>query len=301
MKAQILIVFGTFCAHFAFAQTTTTKPSGELSEKFHQGRVEDPNVITDKKLQADEGSFSKYSLKFSLGYSGPGIGDLSNPNQPNPDGVISSNQTKMTGSMSARYRFSGVSAMSFGTGVSAIHPLHGWDRTDINSPFLSYDRSSRFGDLQVRNIVSVSQVTTPEYLDVGEKGTASYEVDLVQNIGTSPFAIGLDTRYEYFYYDRPYVAKTDKSAAQYYFNLFPNMKYQVSDKLNFNTSYALMWYNARSVQDRYALWNRTVTQRIGMGYSFRRDIYLSPYLTVYPNNMKTENTTFNLSAAFSVL
>lgn len=306
MKVWIL---GTivFSSQFLFAETGSTlsvpasQPAQELRQVIIQKKVEDTHVITDKKLQADEGSFSKYSMKFNLSYAGPGIGDLGNKNQPNPDGVVSNNQTKISGSIGARYRIDSVSAVSVGTGIAAIHPMHGWTRTDVNNPYLSYDKSSRYEDLQVRNILSVGGITIPEYRKVGETASASYEIDLVHNIGDSRLAAGLDSKFEYFHYDRGYIAKTDRKSAQYYLSFYPNLKYQFSDKLNVNTSWAVMFLNPRSLDNRYALWNRTITQRIGVGYSYKRDVYLSPFITVYPNNLKTTNTTFNIGATFSVL
>jgi hypothetical protein len=315
MKSLSQLVLGVFILlsfNLALAQTSTTTltapagaptstSSGKFREVIKTSEIADPQIITDKKLQADEGALSRYSLKFGLSYSGPGIGDLSNKNQPNPDGVPSTNETKISGSISARYRIDGVSAVSLGTGISAIHPLHGWDRTDVNNPFLSYDRSSRWQGLQVRNIISGNSITNPVFKKIGEVAAFSYEIDLVHNIGDSRFAAGLDTKYDYYLYDRSFNSKTDRGAAQNYLSFYPNMKYQVSDKLNLNSSLAIQMYNPRALHDRWAMWNRTMTQRVGVGYSYRRDVYFSPFLTIYPKNLKPENTTFNLAATFSVL
>jgi hypothetical protein len=308
MSQWIAVVLGfTFFAMTSFAASDSASLSGENAIKIDsiskERKIADPQIITDKKLQADEGSLSRYSVKFNAAYAGPGIGDLQNKDQPNPDGVINTFQTKMIGSIGARYRIDGISAVSAGTGISAIHPLHGWDRTDVNSPFISYDRSSRYGDLQMRNILSASGVTTPEYVASGEYATSTYEIDTVEDLGTTRFSVGFDSKIDYFFYNRPFdpKAKSDRGAAQDYLSFYPNLKYRVTEKMNLNTSLAIMFYNPRQLTDHYALWNRTLTQRIGLGYSFARDIYLSPYITVYPNNLRTENTTFNLAAAFSVL
>jgi hypothetical protein len=155
----------------------------------------------------------------------------------------------------------------------------------------------------MRNILSASGVTTPEYVASGEYATSTYEIDTVEDLGTTRFSVGFDSKIDYFFYNRPFdpKAKSDRGAAQDYLSFYPNLKYRVTEKMNLNTSLAIMFYNPRQLTDHYALWNRTLTQRIGLGYSFARDIYLSPYITVYPNNLRTENTTFNLAAAFSVL
>ncbi len=303
MKSIILGVFAVLSFNQGFAQTsnTTMPASGVLNTTINkQQQFSDPQIITDKKLQADEGSFSRFSLKFGLGYYGPGLGDLNNKNQPNPDGVISNNQTKISGSVSGRYRFDRRQTVSFGTGVSAIYPLHGWERTDVNNPYVSYDRSSRWGDTQIRQNVGFSLITTPEYRKIGETSSVSYAIDTVQNLGESRFAAGLDSKIEYYFYERSY-RKSDRGAAQAYLSFYPNLKYQFSDKLNMNTSYAIMFYNPRQLDNKFALWNRTVTQRIGLGYSYARDVYFSPYITIYPSNIKTTNSTFSLAATFSVL
>lgn len=309
MTTELKMILGSFVI-LSFTQvwaqqststpSTSSAPMNQFREVIKQKEIADPLIITDKKLQADEGALSKYSLKFGLSYSGPGIGDLSNKNQPNPDGVVSTNQTKISGSIGARYRLDGTSTVSVGTGVAAIHPMHGWERTDVSSPYISYDKSSRYNDLQIRNIFGVSHITTPEFRKIGEYAGASYDLNLVHNIGTSKFAAGFDTKLDYYFYSRSY-RRSDGRANQHVVSFFPNLKYQISDKLNVNSSLAVMFYNPRQLDDRWALWNRTLTQRLGMGYSYRRHIYFSPYVTVYPKNLKPANSTFNLAATFSVL
>jgi hypothetical protein len=305
----ILFAYQTVFAQMSTSSSSTSASSmgmstttGTLHDVIEQKKIEDPHIITDTKLQADEGALTRYSVKSSLSYAGPGIGDLSNKNRPNPDGTPSPNQTNIGGSISARYRLDGVSAVSLGTGIYLNHPFNGMDRTDLSSPYVSYDRSSRFGDLQMRNILKGGWVTTPEYTKNGESASTGYEIDMVHNIGDSRFALGLDTKLDYFIYGRDYWPKHDKyNSAQNNVAFYPNLKYQFSDRLNVNTSAAFQYYNPRSSKNGWQMWNRTVTQTFGLGYSYRRDVYLSPYVTVYPNNWITANTTFNLAATFSLM
>lgn len=313
MKLQSQFVFGLFyrlfmglfmglffSSNLVFAQNTSTlsAPENKFREVIKAEEISD--VITDKKLQADEGSRSKYSVKFGLSYSGPGIGDLNNKNQPNPDGVIGNYKTKLTGSMGARYRIDSVTAVNLGTGLSTNYPLHGGKTTDTNNPYFSFDRSSRFGDLQMRNIMNLSAITNPEYVKVGEVAGIGYELNLVHKLGDSRFAAGLDSKIDYYVYDRSYHPNTDRGSAQAYLSFYPNLKYEISDKLNVNTSFAIQYYNPRELKGKLMLRNRTITERIGLGYSFRRDVYFSPYITVYPDNLRAKNSIFNLSATFSM-
>jgi hypothetical protein len=294
---SVLVLFG-FSLSLAQSNSASA-PMNKLETVVQQVKIADPQIITDKKLQADEGALSRYSMKVGLSYAGPGIGDLGNKDRPNPDNVSTTNQTKMSSTIGARYRLNGVSTVSLGTGVSAVHPLHGWDRTDVNDPYLSYDRSARWNNLQLRNIFTTSGVSTPEYKRVGEVATFSYELDTVHNIGDSRFAAGFDSKFEYYLYNRGYKS-SDRKASQSYMTFYPNLKYEISDKVNVNTSLSLALYNPRKLHDRYAFWNRPMTERLGIGYSYRRDVYLSPYITFYPKKLRPITTTFNLSATFSL-
>lgn len=303
MKSLLLIAVVTAVPMFSFAQTstanvntTTATTTGVVGNK----KFAEDKDITDSKLKADSGSLSKYSLKFSLSYFGPPIGDLENKNQPNPDGSIGNFATALSGSISGRYRFDSKSTMSLGTGVKVIAPFHGAERTDVSTPFVSYDRSSRLGDVQTRHSVGASIVTIPEYRDVGQVGTLNLDGSLVYNIGASGFAVGLDYGPSLFLYERDY-EKSDRKASRYYIGVYPQIKYNVSDKLNVYTSLAIGYQNLRSIENEFELQNRTITGRLGMGWAFTRTIYFAPYLNFYPDDLRADNTTISFSTVFSIL
>jgi hypothetical protein len=297
------VLFGQRPAQAQNQEQSVSTTSSQLEKLLQPKKLEDPLIITDQKLRADEGSLSRYSVKVNLSYAGPGITDLENKDQPNPDHVVNTFQTKLIGSVGARYRIDGVNAVNAGTGVTAIHPLHGWERTDVNSPFMSYDHSSRAMDIQMRQTLNASLVTVPEYSVSGEVAATYYELDLVKELGLSRFSAGFDTKLDYFLYSRSYLStgKSDRGAAQNYISFYPNLKFKVTDKLNLNSSLSFMFYNARQIDDRLALWSRTLTQKIGIGYSFARDVYFNPYVTIYPRQFASDTTTFNLGAVFSIL
>lgn len=310
-----MFLTATLFAFAANAQTTSTTMSvpATTSAEAAQGtstlntnlgginkKYEEDKDVTDAKLRADAGSLSQFSLRFNLSYYGPTLGDLSAKDQPNPDGTIGTYETALSGSLGARYRFDSASSMSFGTGLKAIHPLHGMERTDMNDPYVSYDMLAKWGAIQVRQSPSVSYITTPNYKNVGEYGALKYDLSTVYNLGKSNYALGFDTSLGYFLYDRPW-KKTDGRSAAYNIAFMPNAKYNFSDKLNVNTSINVSYWNARSNPDRYNLQNRTISQRLGIGYAYTRDIYLNPYINFFPSNARTEDTTINFSTVFSLL
>jgi hypothetical protein len=280
--------------------TSAGENTGSAREILRNRKFAEDEEITDAKLKADTGSLSKYSLKFNLSYYGPMVGDLSAKDQPNPDGSISPHATAISGSFGGRYRLSSSSSVSMGTGMKANHPFHGMDRFDVNDPFLGYDKLYRIGDVQMRLSPSVSYITTPEYKKAGEFAGVSYDTSLIYNLGTSHVALGVDASVGYYLYGRGY-RSSDRSANQYTLSTFPTLKYNISDRLNINTSIKMAWANFRRSKDKYQMIPQTTTQRLGVGYALTRDIYLFPYLNFYPNSFTQDSTTLNLSTSFSIL
>lgn len=278
------------------AQESVLKTSDVLGNK----KFEEDQNITDAKIKADAGSLSRYSLKFSLTYFGPPVGDVTNKKQPNPDGSIGSFDTALQGAVSARYRLNKQSAISLGTGIGARTPFHGTERMDVKNPFIGIDRTGRLGELQMRNQISFEGATVPEYRDVGQWGCIDYKGSLVYNFGTSAFAAGVDTSINYFLYEREYETR-DRSAGRYTVAFYPEVKYNFSDKLNLYTSVAVKFLNPRARDSEFDMLNRTLTQRLGVGYAFSRDIYFAPNLNWYPENANLDSTTLNFATIFSIL
>lgn len=281
-------------------ESGTQKSSTTVGDVLKNKKFEDDKDITDSKLKAESGSLSRYSLKFSLSYFGPPVGDLSNKNQPNPDGSLGVNQVSLSGSVSGRYRLDSKTAISAGTGVNALTPFHGVERTDVKTPFISYDRNARLGELQMRNSYGASLTTVPNFREVGQYASLSYDNSLVHNFGASGFAAGLDTGLSVFMYERDY-EKKDGKASRYHLGFYPQVKYNFSDKANVYTSLAMNFWNPRFREGEFDLLNKTLSGRLGMGYAFSRDIYFAPYLNFYPKDMRADSTTLSFSTIFSIL
>ncbi|WP_413575852.1 hypothetical protein ACLVWU_15860 [Bdellovibrio sp. HCB290] len=280
------------------AQSSVLKQESVINKKF-----EEDKDITDARMKAESGSLSRYSLKASLSYSGPPVGDLSNPNQPNPDGSICACETALGGSLSARYRFDSKSALSVGTGVNALTPFQGVKRYDVRNPYLGVDRSSRIGDYQMRNGVKGTYVTNQTFRDIGEYAAFGYDTSVIYNFGTSGFAAGVDASFDYYFFDRgPDVkSKNEMKTGRYSLGFFPQVKYNFSDKLSMYSSVAIGFNNPRGTEDAAVLWNRTLSSRLGLGYAIRRDIFFAPFLNFYPTTLTADSTTVNFATTFSIL
>lgn len=261
---------------------------------------EEAPQITDGKLKAENGSFSTYSLKMNLSMSGPPIGDLSSPYQPNPDGSIGNNQTSIAGSLNGRYRFDKETSLSLGSGIRGYTPFQGIQRFDLSTPTLTYDRVFKKGEIQMRSAPGVSLVTIPEYLKVGEYASLNYDASIYQDLGLSRFRMGVEGSFGYYLYHRSY-DPSDKRAQRYNLAFYPGLKYTLSDHLTMSTSLNVSFQNPRELKNEFALLNKTLSQRLGMEYSLTRTIFISPYLNFYPKSLNTGSTTLNINTIFSML
>lgn len=293
----------TLSAPSAVDSAAPTQTSTVKSDKLLNKQFEDDKNITDARLKADGGSLSRYSMKFNLSYSGPPVGDLNNTMQPNPDGSAGTFETALGGSISARYRLSSSTAVSLGTGVSALTPVQGVKRYDVKNPFISYDMSSRFWNSQMRNAFGATVVTNPDWRAMGETSGVSYDNYWLYNVGTSNFALEWDTSFAYYFYERGPEVKSSKEmkAGLYSLAFYPQVKYNFTDRLSAYSSLNISFINPRGFNDQSVLWNRTLSQRVGMGYAFTRDIYFAPFINFYPKSAELESTTINFSTTFSIL
>lgn len=305
MTKNIVALFALFfSAQTLWAQNSSMSLPGTstttVKESAGNKKFEDNREITDERLKAEEGSRSQYSMKFSLSYYGPPVGDPLSKEQPNPNKMPGVYSTSLGGSVSGRYRLDAKTAISVGTGISALTPFHGVERFDVRTPYISYDKSGRLFELQMRQSFGGSVTTIPNYLNVGQVGSLSYDNSLLYDIGQSNIAVGLDSSLSYFLYKREY-ERSDRRASIYHLGLYPNAKYRLNERVSFNTSIAVAYASPRSRDNIWALENMKISQRLGMGVAFTKSIYFAPFVNFYPETATWDTTTINFSTIFSVL
>jgi hypothetical protein len=213
----------------ATALTPPAEPSAESQIKakaLQNYKFQDTSGITDLRMKAEQGSLSRYSGKMSLVYLGPVVDDLSNPYQPDPDSSLTHNLTSLRGDMSLRYRNSPESTVSLGTVVSRVTPFTEDARTDISTPFVSFDHAHRMRAYQVREAVEAALITNPEMKNVVQVASLSATFSIMRNINYSRWEAGLDSRLAFGVYNRQYdpgppqTARTENRVRTRLFSLF---------------------------------------------------------------------------------
>ena len=280
-----------------------------ISNALRDKKFEENTEITDPRLRAEAGSTSRYSVKATLGFAGPQVTDVSNPNTPNPDGTTGRHKTALSGAIGVRLRIDRDRAINFGTGIAAVTPFQNLQRFDVNDPFLSYDITEKVHSIQIHLAPSIAIKTVPEDKAVGQDAALGFSVGTVYDLGMSRWSLSLDSRIDYTLYDRPYIpgggrhgnGVGDGRAIQGNVGLFPGFKYKVNDAVNVAASVGIGYMNPRSLGDQTALQPKTVNGRVGVGWAPKRDIYLYPYVTFYPSALSLDTTSVNFSTVFSVL
>ncbi|MGZ3722831.1 MAG: hypothetical protein ACXVA9_07885, partial [Bdellovibrionales bacterium] len=237
-------------------------------------------------------------------YRGPTLGDLSAPDQPNPDGSVGNYSQAIKGTLTTRYRLSPTRAISAGTGYVLTHPFHGMDRSYVRDPVVTYDMASRWHGMQLRNSPGFTLTTTPENLNTGEFGLATFDNSLAYSFGNR-WTFTMDNNATVGAYKRSYIPGQTKkggdgSAQEFSLSAFPGWKYSFTDDVFAYSGLQLQWFNPRSTPNKFALLNTTPYVRIGAAYVIDREIYLTPYLDAYLPHISANTTTLNFQTIFSV-
>lgn len=288
------------------AETATSTNSGVMDESLRlklrelNKKHEVNTDITNPEMAAQAGSTSQYSLKFNVSYYGAPIDRPFSKEGPNPDNSPIDPSTTLSGSLSLLYRLDKRSAISVGSGLTALTPFHGVKRVDTKNPYAGIDYNYKIGNWQMRSSVSVSATTQENYTKRGQNASASLGQNFAYKFPETKISVGSNNSLSFYNYNREYLPK-DGSTSSYYLGIYPFAEYGINDKLSLKTSVSVSFYNPRSTKNQWELQHRFPNQWLGMGYSYSRTVYIYPYVSFYPTRFNWETTTVAFSTIFSLL
>jgi hypothetical protein len=89
--------------------------------------------------------------------------------------------------------------------------------------------------------------------------------------------------------------------ANYSFAFYPELEYQITDKINFRTLLGLWSYeHIRSASGPNTYFHDKIYQSVGLGFSITRDIFLYPNIQFLPDDIKSRLTNVGLTATINV-
>lgn len=312
----------TICAQFAFALAllapcalvhAQVKDSGQSSLKIEQ--VKDSQnrppgedidlVITNKKMRAESGSKSRYSISTALGYGG---GSLDRPfadRRPNITAATgSTDYPALSGSFHGKYSLNMRDSFSAGIGARWIAPLEGsrkprgfeGDKIDADNPNVGFQHLYRWSGIQSSLNLNETFFTASNLVRQGYVTSWGFGQNNIYDIGTTGLSVGANTYVGLAYYDKnDEINKARQS--DYSWGFLPALEYHLTDNLSLHADTNLFIYEHLRNQPRAFTFKRQdVSQNLSLGYAFTRDIYVSPGVSFVAQRLQWERTTWSLSA-----
>jgi hypothetical protein len=317
MKHTILAAAVLVFAFQAYAQETTTDASAEskakLSDVKEANKVEGniDEEITNKKLRAESGSKSKFSLSLDATFTGGSVEKPLDAKRPDLYGRPGTQRvSSLTLGPDVRYRWTKNDSVTFGTNIGVSTPLQGdinpqRGQTRVGDPALGYSRVGKLSALQSILSVGASAGTSPEALDVDRIADLAASWTLMRT-WENGLSLGLSaTLYEPFYSNasgrggETGYGQDDRS--DYEIGLYPAMEYEFNDVFSFRTvARYSSWYHYYGDPQTGRLIPLAGTQSAGIGISLGRDFYLYPNVQFDWAEMMGNRTNVAMTATINV-
>lgn len=313
MAAALLVGAQGFAQNSEEAGETTMKIEDATGQKNTVKGDEDlDQVITNRKMRAEAGSKSKYSLSTTVNYSGGSIDKPLAEDRPNITGAYGSTlKANATADVSARYRLTPTDSLSAGLGLRWVAPLETdgieadprtgkkQDRFDASNPYLSYNKAYRWLGVQSIFSAGVTVFTNNDLRNLGYVTSYGVSQNNIYNIGTTGLGVGLLLSAGSGSYDKGGALKAFQT--EYYFGAYPFLEYVINDTFNLRTISGVWVYeHSRAERDPFTFFKNGIYQSVGLGISVTRDIFLYPNIQFMPEDIRDDRTNVALSATINM-
>lgn len=280
----LLLCFVTLHAAEKVTSTTVTDESKDIDSE-----------ITNSRLRASTGSKSKYSIQTDFSYVGGSVYKPFGETRPRlSPGPISESNTKLSGNISAKYRFNENNSMNIGTGIGVTTPGYSAQKFQMENPYAAY--SNLFGVGNTQHVLSFSllKYTAKELV---EGYAIAYELSFyytyLVTVGKTGWQTGLVFLFSHEIYDQYRVSNSEETLNT--MGLYPFVEYEISPTVSFRTVYrGVAFYSSRKNFNNY-VWDEA-TQSLGLGVTISRDIYLYPNIQWVWRDMRWDKTNVSLVA-----
>lgn len=252
------------------------KVSGDIDEE-----------ITNKKLRAESGSKSKWSISVTPNYQGASIEKPLHKDRPNLMRDPVPQKVRLEGELAVRFRLTKNDSIKLGSVFGLQRPLQDAKRGDIADPYVKYSRVSKVGSyFQSVFEAGPSLGTSGDRIATGEFLRPELSEIMLTDFGGTRLTGGLagDLTYSFFSKDGEMIQPKGTSAAapanqfqqDYQVALFPFFEYALSDRVQLRTVFRPYVF----AHDRNAAWStlqkRPWTQSVGVVVGLTRDVSLYP-------------------------
>lgn len=320
--ARVMTTFATaftFGAHAQEAANQNTINSQELKPANTTPGQDVDELITNKKMRAESGSKSRWSLSSELSYDG---GSLEKPlaeDRPNIAGATgTTTKALLGGSVSTKYNINTRDSLSAGVGVRWIAPLttdkpknYNGDRVDAQNPFITYQHFYKWSGIQSVFQLQPQAYTNSNQTNLGYVAALTAAQNNIYELGQSGVSLGLYLFAQGNAYNKTgsigtpgsedYIADVRTEQSDYLFGASPFVEYVINDRFNLRTVFnAFNFQHLRSEARNTTFDQNTWTQSFGLGISITRDVFLYPNVQFVPDFARNDRTNVGLLANVNV-
>jgi len=262
-------------------------------------------LITNRKMRAETGSKSRYSISMGLGYSGGTLEKPLDENRPNISrGTGSTDFAALNGSVSGKYAIRSTHAILAGTGLRWVTPFNSsktpagyqGDKVDVSNPYATYQYLYNWLGIQAAVQANLTYFTASNLVRDGYVTTFGLSQNSAYQIPTTPVTIGAHAYVGYGYFDDN-SAQARLNQSDYSVGFSPFLEYQITDRVNMRTGSNLFIYQHKRSEPAANTYKRQkVTQNLGLGISITRNIFLSPGLDFVIGDIRSDRTVVSLGA-----
>jgi hypothetical protein len=264
-------------------------------------------LITNRRLRADSGSLSLWSVSTSFNYQGGSLSDPKDAKRPNiVKGADALTLQNLTGDVGVRYRVTKLLSLTGSTGVFMTTPFHDSIKTDnkklqkqfdenhqkltINDPVLKLTYVNRFFDVQSVSNAKLTLITNNQQKLDGYQWSYYVSQNVMKQVAGTKFSFGGNVALQLYSFSRQNDALTDSVVGVY-----PSMEYEINKTLNFRAVLGQWVYQHIRAEDSWTYEKRKVYNSLGLGILLGRDVFLYPNIQYIPSDIRSDRTNIALS------
>lgn len=260
------------------------------------------NIITNKRMRAETGAKSKFSLASSLAYSAGSLETPLSQERPNLSQAYGSTElSALTGSVSLKYGINAQHSVFAGVGLRWLSPLYnsvpdGYSKFDADNPYVNYQYLYRWLGVQSALTLNETFYTNANLIRGGWVTKWSVSQNNVFDLGTSGFSLGVNIYGNVGYFNKNDIG-SKMGQSDYEFGLVPALEYRVSDRVTLRTdSNLLSFQHSRATPNPHTYGQQRFAQTFAVGISVARDIYLYPGVQWLAEDIRADRTSTWISA-----
>lgn len=282
------------------AETPATVPPKTETDEADQ-------LITNRRLRADVGSLSLWSVSTAFTYQGGALAYPGDAQRPNiVKGADALTLQNLTGDVGVRYRLTKLFSLTMSTGVFMTTPFHTTIKTNdpklqknfdenhqkmtVNDPVLKATYVNKVFTLQSVTSAKLTLITNNQQKLDGYQWSYYLSQNFMKQVEGTKFSYGANIAIQAYSFSHANDNLTDKV-----FGIYPALEYEIYQKLNFRTAFGSFVYQHLRGSDPWTYEKRKVYQSVGLGILLGRDVFLYPNIQYIPSDIRSDRTNIALT------